>query len=388
MCSECKKLTEAKKKRKRSDGVEKQMISWKQAFMLVFISYMLVALTYIPTAEATAKNVDRLVSIFITMIFALLSLLPVWFLTKRNKNLNVIDCVQRDAKPLTKPIALFYVLAFSYTVIITTSRFSLFITSVLLVESKTAVFIMIILVAACYAAFLGIEAIARASLFVFAVLIFSMVFSCFVLVKEVDFLNFRPFFYNGALGILGEAAVDASKLIEAAVLGILAPKVVGGIKKTIITFVISFWIAVTLLALLVISILGEYSSVQLFPVYTLVSLARIGNFHRFDAILSGIWIAGDFIKAAVLIAVSSECMKYVVKGRRHRVCMALTVAVIFAFSMFASYSFERYLAISNFIVSGIVTVVASVLIPLVFLIVDAVKKKKVGCKKCEEQSAL
>ncbi len=363
------------------------MISWKQAFVLIFISYMLVALTYIPTAETNVRNVDKLVSIFIGMAFVVISFLPVYFLAKRNENFNVIDCVQRDAKPLTKPVALFYVLAFSYTVIVTISRFSLFITSVLLVESKTAIFIIIILAAACYAAFLGIEAIARTSLFVFAVLIFSMLFSCFILVKEVDFLNLRPFFYNGASGLFGEAAIDASKLIEAAVLGILAPKIVGGIKKTVITFVLSFWVAVTLLAFLIISILGEYSSVQLFPVYTLVSLARIGNFHRFDAILSGIWIAGDFIKAAVLIAVSNECMKYVVKGKRHRACMVLTVLVIFAFSMFASYSFESYLAVSNFIVSAVITVTASVLIPLIFLVVDIVRKKGRN-KKCEKQSAL
>lgn len=356
--------------------------------MLIFISYMLVALTYIPTNEASAKNIDKLASVFIAMLIVFLSFLPVYFITKRNENYNIIDCVQRDAKPLTKPVALFYVLAFSYTVILTTSRFSLFITSVLLVESKTAVFIIIILVAACYAAFLGIEAIARASLFVFAVLIFSMIFSSIILLKDVDLLNFRPLFYNGTASAFAEAAVDASKLIEAAVLGILAPKIVGGIKKTVITFVISFWIAVTLLAFLVISILGEYGSVQLFPVYTLVSLARIGNFHRFDAILSGIWIAGDFIKAAVLITVSSECMKYVVKGRRHRISMALTVLVIFAFSMFASYSFERYLAISNFVVTGVVTVMASVVIPLIFLIIDIIKKRKGVNGKCEKQNAL
>lgn len=363
------------------------MISWKQAFVLIFVSYMLVALTYIPTAEANVKNVDKMVSILIGMVFVLISFLPVYFLSKRNEKCNIIDCVQRDAKPLTKPVALFYVLAFSYVAIVTTSRFSLFITSVLLVESKTAIFIIIILAAACYAAFLGIEAIARASLFVFAVLIFSMLFSCFVLVKEVDFINLRPFFYNGISGVFGEAAIDASKLIEAAVLSVLAPKIVGGIKKTVITFVLSFWISVTVLAFLIISILGEYSAVQLFPVYTLVSLARIGNFHRFDAILSGIWIAGDFIKAAVLIVVSSECMKYVVRGKRHRVCMALTVVVIFVISMFASYSFERYLAVSNFIVSAAITVTASVLIPLVFLVVDIIRKKGRN-KKCEKQNVL
>lgn len=355
--------------------------------MLIFISYMLVALTYIPTNESNVKNVDKLVSIFIGMLFVFLSFLPVYFVTKRNENCNIIDCVQRNAKPLTKPIALFYVLAFSYIVIVTTSRFSLFITSVLLVESKTAIFIIIILAAACYAAFLGIEAVARASLFVFAVLIFSMIFSSLILVKEVEFLNFRPFFYSGVSGIFGEAAIDASKLIEAAVLGMLAPKIVGGMKKTIITFVLSFWIAVTLLAFLIVSILGEYSSVQLFPVYTLVSLARIGNFHRFDAILSGIWIAGDFIKVAVLIFVSNECMKYVVKDKRHKVCMALIVLVIFVLSMFASYSFERYLAVSNFIVSAVITAAASVLIPLIFLVVDIIRKKGRN-KNCEKQSSL
>lgn len=352
------------------------MISWKQAFVLIFISYILVALTYIPTAESNVKNVDKLVSVTLAMVVVFLSFLPVYFLTKRNKGSNIIDCVQMSARPLAKPVALFYVIAFSYTIILTTSRFSLFITSVLLVESKTAIFIIIILVAACYAAFLGIEAVARASLFVFAVLILSMIFSGFILIKEIDFLNLRPFFYHGVSGIFGDAMLDASKLIEAAVLGILAPKIVGGMKKTVIMFVLFFWIAVAALVFLIISILGEYSSVQLFPVYTLVSLARIGDFHRFDAILSGIWIAGDFIKVAVLIIVSSECMKYIARGKRHRACMVLTMLVIFAFSMFASYSFERYLAISNFLVTGILTVVASVGIPLIFLVIDIVKKRR------------
>ena len=376
----------AKKRRKRSDSVKKQMISWKQAFVLVFISYMLVALTYIPSAESDAKNVDKLVSISIAMCLVLLSLLPVYFLSGRKSGCNIIDCVRDCAKPLTKPVALFYVLAFSYTIVITTSRFSLFITSVLLVESKTTIFIIIILAAACYAAVLGIEAVARASLFVFAVLIFSMLFSCVILVKDVDFLNLRPLFYNGASDIFSEAILDASKLIEAAVLGMLAPKIVGGIKKTIITFTLLFWVAVMLLTFLIISVLGEYSSVQLFPVYTLVSLARIGNFHRFDAILSGIWIAGDFIKVAVLLIVSGECMKYVVSGRRYRVCMVLTVIVIFAFSMLASFSFERYIAISNYVVIGAVTVAASVVIPLVLLVTDTLKKMR--CRKCKKQNAL
>ncbi|MBR5773262.1 MAG: GerAB/ArcD/ProY family transporter [Clostridia bacterium] len=274
--------------------MKKQMISWRQAFVLIFISYMLVALTYIPTAEANAKNVDKLASIFVAMGLVLLSFLPVCFLSRRNEGCNVIDCVQQYARPFTKPIALFYVVAFSYTIILTISRFSLFITSVLLVETRTAVFIIIILAAACYAAFLGIEAIARASLFVFAVLVFSMLFSSFILVKEFDFLNLRPFFYNGFTDIFTEAVLDASKLIE----------------------------------------------------------------------------------VAVLLCVSSECMKYVVRGRRHSACMVLTVVVIFAFSMFASVSFERYLAISSYIISGVVTVTASVVIPLVLLVVDIIKKRR------------
>lgn len=365
--------------------MNKQMISWRQAFMLIFISYMLVALTYIPSGETTVRNVDKLISIFFSMLIVSLFFLPVYFLTKQNKDCNVIDCVQREVKFLTKPVALFYSLAFSYIVIVTISRFSLFITSVLLVESKTAIFIIIILVAACYAAFLGIEAISRASLFVFTILIVSMVFSCFVLVEEVDFINFRPFFYNGVFSIFGESFIDASRLIEAAILGVLAPKIAGGIKKTVITFVIVFWISVTLLTFLVISVLGEYSAVQLFPVYTLVSLARIGNFHRFDAILSGVWIAGDFIKAAVLISVSGECMKYVAKGRKHRVLMVLSVLVIFAFSMFASRSFEDYLVVSNYIVTTVVTTTASVIIPLVFLIIGIIKKKKRNRSECQCQ---
>ncbi len=366
--------------------MKKQMISWRQAFMLIFISYMLVALTYIPSGETMTRNVDKLVSILFSMAMISLFFLPVYFLTKRNKDCNIIDCIARDANPLTKPVALFYSLAFSYTVIVTISRFSLFITSVLLVESKTAIFIIIILAAACYAAFLGIEAIARASLFIFTILILSMLFSCFVLVGEVDFLNLRPLFYNGVSGVVSESFIDASRFIEIAMLGILAPQIVGGIKKTAITFVIVFWLSVTLLAFLVISILGEYSAVQLFPVYTLVSLARIGSFHRFDAILSGVWIAGDFIKAAVLICVSGKCMGYVTNGKRHKVLVILSVLVIFAFSMYASRSFENYLAVSNYIVTAVVTLLASVVLPLIFLIVNIIKKKKGDETPCVNQN--
>ena len=352
------------------------MISWKQAFVLVFLGCMMVALTYIPTNESGSKNADKIISISIMMIIAVIAFLPMYFLTKRNEGCNLIDCFSKNVPAMTKPAAVVYMLAFSYAIAVTVSRFSLFITSVLLIESKSIVFILIIIAAACYAAYLGIEAVARTSIFVFGVLIVSMAIVGLMQIDEVNVINLRPFFYDGVGPVFSGALNDASKVIEIAALGMIANKVVGGIKKSIITFVITFWIVVSLLTFFMASILGEYSTVQTFPIYTMISLAKVGTFRRFDAILTGVWIVGDFIKVAFLIIVLSDCMKYVFKGKAFKAAISIDIALIFAAAVFASSSIKRYFSFSNYLAIGITAGCVNFLIPLVFLIIDIIKKRK------------
>ena len=210
----------------------------------------------------------------------------------------------------------------------------------------------------------------------FAILVLSLLFAMVSGMDELNLLNLRPPLYYGFGRVIKSAASDASKIIEIAVLGVFANKITGGIKKTVITFLLSFWAAVSFLAFLLASILGEYGAEQIFPVYQKVSLAKIGTFRRFDAILTAVWIVGDLIKASYLLIAASDSMKYVFSGRAHKIAMAVNVAGIVTVGAFFSYSLKRYFELSNLILIGTVSVTANVLIPLLVLVIDLIKNRK------------
>lgn len=157
-------------------------------------------------------------------------LLP-FFLLRRKAGSDMLTAFWRVGRPfgaaLTAACGLFCV----YMAASTAGHFSFFLVSTVYQNAKQWVFVLLFLLAAAYAAALGLEAFSRAGGFFFAAAMAAGALLLFALLPEVDLANLaNPFLDPGALaaGTLRGVAGNADILLFL----LLFPRVRGGSGKT------------------------------------------------------------------------------------------------------------------------------------------------------------
>ena len=133
-----------------------------------------------------------------------------------------------------------------------------------------------------------------------------------------------------------------------------------------------------------VGVLGNAIQTQMFPMHTLSSIAGIGPFQRMDSIFFGIWLMGVFIKIAIDLYLFSNCMQdvfHVKQGGYFIIGGAIAIGI---FSIIITKSvalqhlfFDVYLLVP-------LTLFASFIIPLIFLLIDTVKCKNKTIRNMEK----
>lgn len=347
-------------------NAKRGMIPAHQLFFILFISRIIVSLTYIRTVSVGKMSSDILISIAMAYFLTMLASLPAYFCCVKNK--NPFD---------TKWVAVFYVIYFIYFASENISRFSYFASSRLNPEARMVFFVIIIAAAVCYAAVLGIESLGRFSLLCGAVLIGAVLSVIIFNLKNMEIINFYPMFNTSRGDVFQNSVVLASNSIEPAVLLALSGKVNGKESKAYFFSVTASYAIVFLLMFFCIGTMGSAASLQSFPIFTLFQMASIGNMSRLDVIHTAFWVFAVFLKCAVLI----YCISISVKKFSHKnKCIAAAV-IVGIISIISTELIGNEMINSAKTISLSAFAVFVLIIPILFLIF---KKKSKGEKVIEK----
>lgn len=209
-------------------------------------------------------------------------------------------------------------------------------------------------------------------MFVIPVLL-SLAFICLSLVKKVDLLNLTPLFYNGVFPVVKTSLSAVGRTVEYAVIAASLPFVKGNSKK-------GFFIWLTLQTVITAAVfffegtcLGAFSNMQLFPVYTIASMAQFSFFRGLGAIITGVWILCAFLKISLLIFLQSKLLSegFGIKRITVTVVSAVLLAVV---CLFISGNVSRFNAVDSSLVKFILIMISVPALALAELIVKRVKK--------------
>ncbi len=331
-----------------------------QLFFFIFVSRVVVSLTYVQSVSVGKISSDLLISVFASWCLTMLVSIPVYLCVSKGKNPFKI-----------KWIAVLYSIYFIYFSAVNVSRFSYFATTRLTPESSMLFFIIAILLCACYGAVMGIEGLGRFGAFCGIILLLTVAMVVVFNTKNADFINLFPIVKNTRTDIIKNIILLSANSIEPAVFLSLEDKVNGDRKKPLFLGITASYAVIFLLILMCQLVMGFASQLQAYPIFALFQLASMGSMSRLDIFHIAFWVPAIFLKVSGLVYCSTLCVKKYKHSVKCVIASLLSVAVAVFITMVVGMDMINLTKV----ISTVMFVVYSVIIPLISILF--IKKSRV-----------
>lgn len=353
-----------------------QKIGIWQVFSIIFLSRLLTVLTYTSIGEEKMETGDYFPSVLFAGLFILLFSVMLFVQNKKYPGKDLTDIAYMASPWFSKVISVVYALIFTFSMLVTLARLELFVGTIIFPENDSALFIIICVLASCYAASLGIEALGRVSALSVMISCVAFLFIMVTMADKLDVTQFSPAFFDGPLPSVKGGLSFASRTMEIVMLSALLPKINGKPLRAYFA-----WLSVTLLSMLslfffVFGGLGKFALTQLFPVHSVAVLAEVGVFRRFDVLLTGVWILSAFIKISLLLYLQAELLQksFKVEWKNYYIFAVGGVALIA--QLFLAGNFTDYFYQTSFITRFIYWAAVVVVIPAIIMLCAYLKRRK------------
>lgn len=351
----------------------KPMITAGQLYAMLFTSRIMLTLTLANEWQGISGGWDYPITILLGFLIDAAAAIPLLMLLKLYPDNNILQNAYYDAKWYGIAVTIIYEIYFIWQAGRTVGRFDIFVSSVLSPRAGNVYFVILIVLAAVYAVFMGLEGLTRA-VGIFAVfLVLSLVAITIALVPQFDLHSALPIMTADKQQYAANSIKTAGFMPEIAALAVLAHRVK---KKSVGKFYA--WLGITAVACAGITavpmlVLGQYSRQKMFPFYIVSTIARFGSLERVDAVTVGLWALGMFVKTSLFLMLSDICLSKLF-GEKHRVWYIFIVAAIVAllgglFSQNMQLSDNIAINIAEFTLTGI----ALLILPLATLIFTKAK---------------
>lgn len=350
-------------------------VSVCQLFIMLFISRMVVNVTYSSYNSDIATLRYGMVSALFALVATLLMSIPVFLMYKTNNGRTVTDNSYFLFKKWGAIIAVVYGLYFLWVLINTLSQFNIMVTNVLNPTSSVFILSLAVIIASMYGAYKGIEALGRASTILFFFIVIALIILLCTLLPQTDYLNIEPVTLQDTGSITETALSMISKNSCIPALAILLPFAKGNTKKGVVWWTIAVYLSTALLILIIVAVLGDYLETQIFPVYSITALASLGVTKRLDGLFLGVWTAGMFVKISLFMYLLSACVKRVFGDVISRWSILICGALVLGASLTISAKDGLFEMVFNKNIMLFLTLFTGVVIPLVLSVVNKFKFK-------------
>lgn len=350
-------------------------ISTGQLFATLFVSRMVVTMTYGTLLIGDSDIWDHLISAVVSCALTFVLVLPLYKLFSMDNQMNVFD----NSRDLMGKFGYIFILSYvSYFIIITMHTltvFDNFISNAINPPLSIPLLSIFLLLSSCYGAYKGLEAICRTSTFIIVATVISLIFLGISLLSSIEPINFKPLLYDGYESVNEGILYILSQSSCLVAMGVLLPVAKGNKANGIIIWNLGVCASFTLIITLVVGTMGDFVNTQLFPVYTAASIGKFGSFRHLDSLYLGVWISGIFLKTSLFLLLSSEGIKKI-WGEKIRKRFILSFGLILSVMMFFvnKLSILKRASITNFLLIFLLFNV--VVIPIVLIILKNKKLKK------------
>lgn len=278
-------------------------ISSKQFIQLIFISRIVIAITYMPAIASPPRNQDVWISELLSFPILILMSLPVYFLWRRFPSYNIFQCSKILLGKAGVFIGLLFVWYFIDNAAMTLSQLGEFLVSALMQETPILFFTISMTVLCTYAVSKGIEVMGQMAEFIAPLIIISVIVIFALLMKDMKLESLTPILEKGFLPVLHGGFTTSGRTVEFLSFAMLLPYLNDYNKgrKAIVSSILLLVFIFLVSAFPVITIWGIKQAKNLpFPFYSVIKVVNIGGFlQRIDAIYLSIWILGIFLKISL-----------------------------------------------------------------------------------------
>ncbi len=344
-----------------------QKITANQFFVLMYLS----SITYVSTLNSSALNnnfTDSLLSAILSAVFSILLSLPIFFLHDKSNEFCAYSIIKKRVKAFSYIIFSLYIIYFLICDILMLSLLVDLLVSTIFPSIDPIFIAVMVLVAASYGAYKGIESVARAGLIVLVLAIIGLILVLLGLINLYNEDNRQVFLYNGVSDMLSNTVVifiRSSFLPQA--LFLLSYVKGKTVKKSVITN--SFTGIFTYIVIFfVIHCLGLFASIELFPIYTLSSVSKLLPIQRLDILFVMLWFSILVIKISSDFVAISACFKNTFYQKYKKQFFIICGFIVLGFTAILSVNFQFKQILLHPIVTGMFIVVLGIFIPLILSI--------------------
>lgn len=353
----------------------KGKINAVQFFAIIFLCRITEFFTYIAPRETGVLPSDRLFVVIFFALFCIISLLPALVIAKKEK--KSVPTLAKSVSPVFGKIcAIIYIMAFIWAAAESVSRFELFISTVMFPDTDINLITALLLFAAAFAAAKGVEAIGRSSVTVTAVLAASFVLIILTSLSEFDAVNFSPLLYNGIGTPFSDGFSSASRTWEILFFAVMLPSVRANPTKTAAAWLTVFSLIALTGFFVIDGVTGMYGERQMFKLYTLTVLAKLGTLERFDDVMIGIWVLCELIKASFCLLAASRAFEDGFGKRAPKYFYLVLVGAVFAVFTVAARSVSKFAETASSPAIQTVFYLCAILLPFIAAVSSNAKKKK------------
>ncbi len=351
-------------------------ISSFQLFCVLFVCRLLGTFTYMSQLQTTLHAGSRIASAALCFVFSILTALPGLLFLKNLPNTSFLTAAETVSVKSSRVFSICYTFVFLFSAVITLTRFGLFAGTVLLQNAGLYIAIFFLLAVSIYCAQQGLQALSKTTV-IFAILICASLLTISIgNIDNCQFINIPAIQRNDIREIIKQAFLSACRNIEITAVLFTADQIQGKPSAVILKFLAVFSILSVLLFTLAGGVLGEYGEQQIFPLFTLSSIADIGIFEHMEDLLTGIWIVCAMLKTAFLLYVASNCLQRVTKKEIRLRHYIIAGGLIFAGFLLFSYDIPTSIRLLSSWLLPASFILFAFLIPCIFYILIRRKENK------------
>lgn len=351
-------------------------ISVWQLFAVLLLSRLLTLLTYTTLGAEAMQNGDYFPSAVFSVLFILLFSVMLFVQMRWFPKYDLVDIAYYTSPIFSKIISVLYAIFFLFTALETLARLELFVSTVIFPSRQSAFLVIICVVAACYAASLGVEALGRTGAISLGFFVAVFLFIMLAMADKIDFINFSPLLYDGVSPSLSAGLAAATRSAEIMMFSAMLPQVTGNTKKAYGAWLVAFLGSSLAVFFFVFGGLGYFALTQLFPIHAIAVLSELSVFQRFDVLLTGIWILSAFVKISFLLYLVSAHLQKSFRPEWKTRYLAVSGILIAVVQIFFAKNFSDYFYTVGLWQRTVFFAVFAVALPAIVLF--AARKKRGG----------
>lgn len=364
--------------------LEDGRITYKQLIFLIFISRIILAITYLPIFTFPPANQDIWISTFIMYGIHFLLAIPVYLLWKRFPDKSIIQYSRIIAGPAGVLIGILYICFFIHLAAITLRQFCGFITTAMMPETPILFFMIGTMIFCAYAVRSGIEVMGRLSEIIAPIIMIAIITIFILLAKDMNFKLLTPVMEKGFFPVLYGGFLYTPRTDEIVDIAMILPFLNNRRKgKTI--FFIYFSILLIFFYLVSIPIMTTFgvpfAKNLSFPYFSMIRIISVGDFlERIESIHMGIWVLGIFIKVSFYYYLAVLGMGQLFNLKDYKPLVFPAGAVIVPLSILIAESMVELKEFTSYKIYTWYAMFFILLIPFILLIIALIRKKGVRHK--------